>query len=73
MSIKIIKNTMEEPITVECKNCKSVISYTYDDIQRKNHYNIWGLEDYVERFVICPVCKANIDIDEIQAVRNETN
>ena len=61
MSIKIIKNTMVDPITVTCANCKSVISYTYDDIQRKNCSNIFGT-DYVERFVICPVCKANIDL-----------
>ena len=63
MSIKIIKNTMVDPITVNCGNCKSVISYTYDDIQRENRYNILGLE-YVERFVVCPVCKSNIDMDK---------
>lgn len=27
MSIKIIKNTMVDPITVTCANCKSVFSY----------------------------------------------
>ena len=61
MSIKIIKNTMVDPITVKCENCKSVISYNFDDIQRENHSNIIGT-GYVERFIVCPVCKANIDL-----------
>ena len=71
MSIKIIRNSMAEPVTVECENCKSVISYTYDDIQRENRYTLLGWFDYAERFIVCPVCKANIDIDKIKVVQNE--
>ena len=69
MSIKIIKNAMEEPVTVECENCKSVISYTYDDIQRENRYNLLGWFDRVDRFVVCPVCKANISVDKINEAK----
>lgn len=71
MSIKIIKNAMVEPVTVECENCKSVISYTYDDIQRANRYSLLGWYENVERYIVCPVCKANIDIDKIQEAQNE--
>lgn len=71
MSIKIIKNSMTEPVTVECENCKSVISYTYDDIQRKNQYNLLGLCEYVDRYIVCPVCKADIKIDKARVAQNE--
>lgn len=32
MAIKIIKNSMEEPIEMECEYCKSVFEYEYQDI-----------------------------------------
>lgn len=30
--IEIIKNTMIDPITTECTECKSIFSYNYEDI-----------------------------------------
>ena len=59
--MKIIKNTMTEPIEVECPNCKSIIAYTYDEINRRTNYNFFGLETGVKQYVICPVCKCDID------------
>lgn len=54
--MKIIKNTMVEPITKECEDCKSVFSFTYDEIQRERDTNILGMV-YHRRYVVCPVCK----------------
>ena len=64
MSIKIIKNSMTEPITVECENCKSIIEYTYEDIKRESNYNLFNILPSISRYIICPVCKSNIDIDK---------
>ena len=61
MSIKIIKNTMTEPTEVECPHCKSVLSYTYNDIQRRTTYNFLGLETGTFKYIVCPVCKEDID------------
>ena len=63
MSIKIIKNTMIEPIEMTCTVCKSIFSYTYEDIQRKyNGSFLASLYDSTIRFVVCPVCKSDIDM-----------
>lgn len=56
MSIKIISNSMTDPIKCECPNCASVFTYTYEDIQRREENNLLGTF-YTRRFVICPVCK----------------
>ena len=61
MSIKIIKNTMTEPIEVTCPVCKSIFSYTYEDIQRK-HNNTICFGENVIRYLVCPVCKSDIDM-----------
>ena len=55
MAIKIIKNTMEEPIVMECENCQSVFEYNYQDIQVKEKSAL-GIK-YRDRVVSCPVCK----------------
>lgn len=65
MSIKIIKNTMTEPIEMTCPVCKSIFSYTYEDIQRKHNSSLLAsVYDYDStiRFIICPVCKSDIDM-----------
>lgn len=62
MSIKIIKNTMIEPIEITCPICKSIISYTFDEVRREETYNLFGMRDIVKRFIVCPVCKSDIDI-----------
>lgn len=62
MSIKVIKNTMNEPIEITCPICKSIFSYTFDEVRREDSYNFLGLKDGVKRFIVCPVCKSDIDI-----------
>lgn len=62
MSIKIIKNTMNKPLEITCPICKSIFSYTFDEVRREDHYNFFGLKDGVNRFIICPVCKSDIDM-----------
>lgn len=54
--IEIIKNTMIEPIKMECEECKSIFTYNYEDIQTDVDTNIFGMCIH-RRFVICPVCK----------------
>ena len=73
MSIKIIKNTMTDPIEATCQNCGSVIAYTYDDIQRRTIYSFLGIETTIERFVVCPVCKSNIVLRSIMDMKGEEN
>ena len=59
--IKVIKNTMIEPIEVTCPHCKSILSYTYEDLQREATTNILGLSTGVKIYIVCPVCKGDID------------
>ena len=61
MSIKIIKNTMIDPVEMTCPVCKSVFSYTFDEIKRAESFNFLGISG-VKRFIICPVCKSDIDM-----------
>ena len=73
MSIKIIKNTMNEPIEITCPICKSIFSYTFDEARREDHYNFLGLKDGANRFIICPVCKSDIDIRPRVNLEEEVN
>ena len=61
MAIKIIKNTMVEPIEKTCEFCESVFSYNYQDIQTETRRDAFGFQ-YYERFLICPVCNERIII-----------
>lgn len=56
MAIKIIKNTMTEPIQKECEWCKSIFEFNYQDIEVHESRSILGTE-MRERIVVCPVCK----------------
>jgi uncharacterized protein YbaR (Trm112 family) len=60
--MKIIKNAMTTPIEITCPECKSVLEYTYNDIQRREENTIFGLYAGVKRYIVCPVCKGEIDI-----------
>lgn len=60
MSIKIIKNTMTDPITRTCPTCESIFSYTFEDIRRNEDQWLFGL--HIRRFIVCPVCKRDIDL-----------
>lgn len=68
MSIKIIRNTMVEPIECVCPYCKSVFSYNYEDIRRKEVNNFFGSGPTI-KFVICPVCKSDVDRSPIVTVK----
>jgi hypothetical protein len=70
MAIKIIKNTMEEPIEMECEYCKSVFEYNYQDIQVKERNGLFGFE-YQDRFVRCPVCKFDNAINKVKVEQKE--
>ena len=58
--IKIIKNTMFEPIEITCGICQSIFSYNYEDIQSKERKTIFSNTPMKETFVTCPVCKSDI-------------
>lgn len=70
MAIKIIKNTMVDPIEMECENCKSVFEYNYQDIQVRERTGIFGFECR-NRFVQCPVCKFDNVLDKLKAETTE--
>lgn len=58
--IRIITNTKEEPIRCECKECKSLFEYNYEDIRRETQEPLFSIcQPIVKRYVICPVCKAD--------------
>ena len=63
--IKIIKNTMTEPIETTCPFCSSVLSYTYEDIIREEKQDYIMLLKTVNRYLVCPVCKHNINLDKL--------
>lgn len=60
--MKIIKNAMTTPIEITCPDCKSVLEYTYQDIKRREESTILGLYISVTRYIVCPVCKRDIDV-----------
>lgn len=68
MAIKIIKNTMKDPIEHECSNCKSIFSYNYQDIESEKLMSILGFNTY-EKFIICPVCKEKETLHRAPDVR----
>lgn len=72
--MKIIKNAMTAPIKITCPECNSVLEYTYQDIQRREENNIFGYYARSKRYIVCPVCKREIDIAvkvEVKETKNE--
>lgn len=69
MAIKIIKNTMEEPIEMECENCKSVFEYNYQDIKVMEKSTLFGSR-YQDRYVRCPVCKFDNILVKVKVENN---
>lgn len=66
MAIKIIKNTMVEPIEKTCEFCESIFTYNYQDIQTDTRLGLFGME-YRDRFITCPVCKRRLFLkDEVK-------
>lgn len=62
--IKIIKNSMQEPITMTCPFCNSVFSYNFEDIRVRDVQAFALLASIRMRFVECPVCKKDIELTE---------
>ena len=71
--MKIIKNAMTAPIEIVCPECKSTLEYTYQDIQRRDVYGIFGLYECTRKYIVCPVCKTDIDLGPKVEVKNETD
>jgi len=69
--IEIIKNTMTDPIQMECEDCQSVFTYNYEDIRSEETTNLFGTT-YYNRFIVCPVCKCRNYIKKIKK-GGETN
>lgn len=63
--MKIIKNAMTTPIEITCPECKSVLEYTYNDISRREESSFLGVCTGVRRYIVCPVCKRDIDIKAV--------
>ena len=59
--MRIIKNAMTMPIEITCPECKSVLEYTYRDIERREESSVFGLYSNTKRYIVCPVCKSDID------------
>ena len=63
--IEIIKNAMTDPVKVECGDCQSIFTYTYEDIQTEENTNFFGTV-YYTRYVVCPVCRYRNYIKQIR-------
>lgn len=71
--MKIIKNAMITPIEITCPECKSVLEYTFNDISRREENTIFGIYSGVKRYIVCPVCKRDIDIKAKVEVKETEN
>ena len=56
MAIKIIKNTLVDPINKVCEECGSEFTFTYEDIQKGTRASLF-CQEISYRYVLCPVCK----------------
>lgn len=65
MAIEIIKNTMVDPIEMTCECCKSVFTYNFQDIQRREERILFGMNSTIRRVVTCPVCKYDNDVNKV--------
>lgn len=71
--MKIIKNAMTTPIEITCPECNSVLEYIYKDIERQEEHNIFGIYIGAKQFIVCPVCKRDIDIKAKVEITEEDN
>ena len=72
--VKIIKNTQSEPTEITCPACLSVLSYTYQDIERVEEATLHPIGfRAIKRFIICPVCKRDIDlaVNKVKEAKND--
>ena len=70
MAKKIIKNTMADPQTMTCPHCRSIFTYTFEDIERRQRsFALFG--EPADRVMVCPVCKRDIMMDRVAIVKEE--
>lgn len=65
---KIIKNSMQEPITMTCPFCNSIFSYNFEDIRVRDVQAFALIASSRIRFVECPVCKKDIELTEVKTI-----
>ncbi len=65
---KIIKNTMQEPITMTCPFCNSIFSYNFEDIRVRDIQALGFIASVRMRFIECPVCKKDIELTEVKII-----
>ena len=70
--IKIIRNTMIDPIKTTCKECGSIFTFNYQDIKREESISIFNTT-YINRYIICPVCKCNHTLTLHKKEESEVN
>lgn len=71
MAITIIKNTMVDPVEMTCDCCKSVFTYNFEDIQRREESMFLGMSTITRRYITCPVCKYDNDLTVLKVVEKE--
>ena len=69
MAIKIIKNTLIDPMHKTCEECGSEFTFNYVDIQRGTRMSIWSEVTY--RYVVCPVCKHECSFEVVKIKDNQ--
>lgn len=70
MAKTIIKNTMTEPQEMTCPSCKSIFTYTFKDIERRERpFMVLGTVS--DRVVVCPVCKRDIMMERIAIAKED--
>lgn len=69
MAIKIIKNTLVDPIKNICDECGSEFEFNYNDIERTTDLTLFG-SPMSRRYVVCPVCKHECSFKVIK-LKNE--
>ena len=69
--MKIIKNAMTTPVQITCPGCISLLEYTYEDIKRRDENTIFGFYAGTTRYIVCPVCKREIDISKVEENKND--
>ena len=70
--IKILKNTMIDPIEKTCKYCGSIFTFNYEDIKREECTNFIGFT-HTNIYVVCPVCKKSLSIEDDDHLTKKEN
>ena len=59
----IVDNYKNRCARVICHGCESVLEFVKEDIQRSTIATI-GNTGLIETYIVCPLCKHNIHVDE---------